>query len=124
MPRQSFVQCPRTGRLVPAAEVDWPRDRTRRTGYQIMPDIEEFVSPVDGSVVSSRSSLRAHNERNDVVQFHEFDGEWEAKAKERAAAPTSKAAREERVQDIIQAIDQVERGEGHAPREREHGIDN
>ncbi len=40
-----------------------PRSRT-----VIMSDISEFRSPVDGSVISSRSKLREHNDRNGVVQ--------------------------------------------------------
>ena len=36
-------------------------------GLQLMPDLaESFVSPVDGTVISSRSTLRAHNRRNGV----------------------------------------------------------
>lgn len=78
---------------------------------EILPDIEPFVSPVDGSVVGSRSSLREHNKRNNVVNFHEFDGHWEAAAKERRsiAEGTHKPTREDRLQDVIKAVDKHER---------------
>ena len=37
-------------------------------GLQLIPDIAgSFVSPVDGSVISSRSTLREHNLRNGVA---------------------------------------------------------
>ena len=50
-------------KLVPKEEV-----RSRRIGMQLIPDIaESFVSPVDGSVISSRSNLREHNRRNGVA---------------------------------------------------------
>ena len=50
-------------KLVPKDEI-----RSRRIGLQLMPDIaESFVSPVDGSVISSRSNLREHNRRNGVA---------------------------------------------------------
>ena len=35
----------------------------------VMGDINTFVSPVDNSVVSSRSKLREHNKRNDVIDI-------------------------------------------------------
>ena len=39
-----------------------------RIGLQLIPDIAgAFVSPVDGSVISSRSNLREHNRRNGVA---------------------------------------------------------
>ena len=38
----------------------------RRGGLTIIKDIEPFVSPVDGSVVSSRAARREHNRRNQV----------------------------------------------------------
>ena len=45
-----------------------PKVRRRRIGLQLMPDIAEaFRSPVDGSVISSRSNLREHNRRNGVA---------------------------------------------------------
>lgn len=50
----------------------------------IMPDIEPFVSPIDGSVISGRRALEAHNRRHNVTNVADFKNEWEAKAKERA----------------------------------------
>ena len=51
----------RDGKLVPKKEL------SRRTGLQFMPDLAgAFVSPVDGTVISSRSTLREHNRRNGV----------------------------------------------------------
>jgi hypothetical protein len=42
-------------------------------GPFIMPDISEaggeFVSPIDGTLISSRSQLRAHNQRHGVDQI-------------------------------------------------------
>lgn len=37
--------------------------------HNIISDIADFRSPVDGSVVGSRAALREHNKRNDVVQM-------------------------------------------------------
>ena len=47
-------------------------------------DIESFVSPIDGSVITDRKQLREHNKRNDVVSADEFTPEhYAAKKKER-----------------------------------------
>lgn len=43
-----------------------PLDSHSRS-VQVMCDIAPFKSIVDGSVVSSRSHLRAHNRRNNVI---------------------------------------------------------
>ena len=45
-----------------------PKVRLRGIGLQLIPDLaDSFVSPVDGSVISSRSNLREHNRRNGVA---------------------------------------------------------
>lgn len=43
-----------------------------RSGAFFMPDIKEFVSPIDGEVISSRSKLRAHERRHGVRQAGDF----------------------------------------------------
>ena len=40
----------------------------RKVGLQIVPDFSEpVVSPIDGSILSSRADVREHNIRNGVV---------------------------------------------------------
>ena len=39
-----------------------------------IPDIQPFRSPVDGTMITSRSSLRNHNKRNGVIQTEELKG--------------------------------------------------
>ena len=108
-----YIQHPVTNKLVPADEVDWQRYATR--SFNVMPDVEPFVSPIDQSVIGSRSALREHNKRHGVVNYHEFDGYWEAKRAERISvyegthAPTKK----DRINDIKTAIEKVE---SNAPR--------
>jgi hypothetical protein len=48
-----------------------------------MPDVEPFKSPVDGTVVSGRKSLREHNLRNNVTNAADFKETWAQAAKER-----------------------------------------
>jgi hypothetical protein len=39
-----------------------------------IPDIDSFVSPIDGTVIGSRSQLREHCKRHDVVPTQELAG--------------------------------------------------
>ena len=42
---------------------------TKRTkSHQVMGDIQEFVSPIDKSVISSRSQVREHERKHNVRQ--------------------------------------------------------
>ena len=45
-----------------------------RHGYTVMGDLPDFVSPVDGSIVSGRAGLREHNLRNNVVNTLDLAG--------------------------------------------------
>jgi len=53
----------------------------------IMGDIEPFISPVDGSCISSRSHLREHMRQHGLAHAADFDkpgGYWEKKQQARA----------------------------------------
>ena len=74
----------------------------------IQGDIEPFVSPVDGSVISDRKQLREHNLRNNVVNTAEFNPEFlERKRKERERlhsgehTPQETLARKREINEII-----------------------
>lgn len=76
-------------------------------------DIQSFVSPVDGSVISDRKALREHNKRNNVVNYHEFDGTEQVKRqKERERLHTGEHTPAEtlaRRQEIYENIQRQER---------------
>lgn len=58
----------------------------------IMADIKPFVSPIDGTEISSRSSLKAHELKHDVRQCGDFKpGEIVAKEKKRIAKSLEQA---------------------------------
>ena len=83
MPR--WIQHPITHELIPAEEYVRPSSG----GHYIQNDIEPFISPVDGTVVSSRREMKEHNKRNNVVPAQEYDqGHYDAHAKKRAKALT------------------------------------
>jgi hypothetical protein len=84
-------QCAKTGEFIPIDEA-----ARRSSGSFVQGDIESFVSPVDGTVISDRKQLREHNKRNNVGNADEFTPEFFArKAQERADFYQGKHAKEE-----------------------------
>jgi hypothetical protein len=51
-----------------------PRRESVAYGPTIIRDIEPFISPIDRTVVSSRSGIRDHCARHNVVQTDELKG--------------------------------------------------
>lgn len=89
----------------------------RQTGgsHAVFNDLQPFVSPVDGTVISDRKQLREHNIRNNVVNAHEFDSHWETKRQERDRLYTGQHTAKEslaRKQEIYEAINRAEREHG------------
>ena len=72
--RRRYVQ--RNGQLV-------PKDAATARHHLVQGDIDPFQSHVDGSVVSSRTTLREHNKRLNVVPMGEMDADIAAKRRER-----------------------------------------
>ena len=73
-------------------------------------DIQTFVSPVDGTVISDRKQLREHNKRNNVVNYHEFDGQEQAKKqKERERLYTGERTNAEVRRDRMAINETIER---------------
>ncbi|RLA29191.1 MAG: hypothetical protein DRR15_16515 [Gammaproteobacteria bacterium] len=101
-------QCRHTGKLIPVDEA-----AKKYAGHYIQGDIETFVSPVDGSVISDRKQLEDHNRRNNVVNAAEFSPEYYAsKAKERARFYEGEHTRREshaRKSEIYEIIMRAER---------------
>ena len=42
-------------------------EQARSSGFSIMPDLPDFVSPIDGVRYSGRVGLKEHNQRHNVV---------------------------------------------------------
>lgn len=68
-----FIQCPKTNKLIPYDE--YHRDEGSK-GPLICGDIESFVSPVDGSTITTRSQLREHNKRHGVTDSRDYSADW------------------------------------------------
>jgi hypothetical protein len=71
-----FIQNPEPPyNMVPAHEYQRPKTES----HAIWDDLDSFVSPVDGSVISDRGQLAEHNKRNGVVSADNFGPEFQAK---------------------------------------------
>jgi hypothetical protein len=73
-----------------------------------MPDIQPFVSPVDGSVISSRSAWREHDKRHGVTNASDFTNQWAQQAKEREKVFQGLNDKQARKQAVIDAFNKLE----------------
>jgi hypothetical protein len=103
-----FIQNPEPPyNMVPADEYERPKE----AGHAIWDDLDSFVSPVDGSVISDRRQLAEHNKRNGVVSADNFGPEFQAKkAAERHELEHGKKATRERRQQMYEVMVRAERG--------------
>jgi hypothetical protein len=97
-----------TGEMVPLDAA-----AARSDGHAIhASNFEAFISPVDGSTISTAKGLREHNLRNNVVNAAEFTPEFYAqKAEERAKiyqGEHSPKEKFERKQEIYNALQRAE----------------
>ena len=90
------------------------RSEQNLPGAAIHGDIQAFVSPVDGTIISDRKQLREHNTRNGVVNSAEFSQGWlDKKARERQDFFDGKLSKEEhraRKEDLNERINRAEQG--------------
>jgi len=110
MPRWRQTTNPATGK---SEFVPIDHAARQQASANVHGDIESFVSPVDGSVISDRKQLREHNKRHGVVNAGEFSKEFYAeKAKERADFYEGRHSRKEeleRKQQIHEILVRAER---------------
>lgn len=104
MTKRSWVQDPETGKLIPKEE--WYGGRS--SAPAVYGDIEEFVSPVDGSRITSRSHLRTHNAKHGVTDSRDYSHEFMlSRSHKRIAEMTGQttAAKQERRELIRRELD-------------------
>lgn len=93
----TYVGTDRRNHLRPEYGGNWDHAAHGRAPF-IMSDIQAFVSPIDGAVISSRSHLREHEVTHDVIQV----GNERIGAREVPLPPAHS--------DIVEAIHKVEAG--------------
>ena len=101
MPR--WIQDPKTGKLVPQDQYHG----TEPNRLYVLGDIQPFVSPIDGTLISSRSKLRDHNNRHGVTNSSDYSPEFLAKrkkARDDEITGNTKKAQQERRQLIDETL--------------------
>lgn len=76
--RRKYVFDPASGEMVEVTRTD-PKNRQ----HFIQPDIQEFVSPVDGTVIKSRQHLRRYMKANNLAHHDDFKDGLEKRLQER-----------------------------------------
>ena len=102
--RGRFIQHPETGTLVPAA--DYVRPDTNKSAY-VMGDIQDFVSPIDRTLIDDRGKLRRHNKKHGVTNTADYSpAHFEKKQREmkNEREGNTPQAKQERVETIKWAM--------------------
>ena len=82
-------------------------ERQLRHGLTIVPDLPDFVSPVDGKKYSGRAGMREHNLRNNVVPVADLKGLPYLQANSDTRTPEQrKASDQHRKETIIRQVHQ------------------
>ena len=98
--------------LVPRNEYVRPKDFQ----HTIFGDIQSFVSPVDGSIITGRKGLEEHNRRNYVVNSAEFSPEYcERVQKERKNEGNTTRESFKRKEEINEIINHLTRNPNARP---------
>ena len=109
MTRKTWIQDPTTGKLVPKHAYN---RRPANASASIQADIEPFVSPIDGSTISSRSILRQHHADHGVTDSRDFSHEYmldRSNRRAEAALGQTAEAKQERINLIRRELDKHDR---------------
>lgn len=71
--RGSYIQDPKTGKLVLRSEYVSPETGRYASVHS---DIAAFISPIDGSVIDDRGKLREHNRKHGVTNAADYSPEY------------------------------------------------
>lgn len=97
--RGAFTQAP-NGKLVPRGTVPV----NSADGPMVMKPMQDFKSPIDGSIISSRQQLNAHNKRHGVTNSSDYSDGYVAKRADARNKAGEKYLRDTRRSDINSAI--------------------
>jgi len=100
----SWVQDPKTGKLVPKNEYRRKDDG----GLYIHGDLESFVSPITNEIISDRRQLREHNREHGVTNSADYSEEFMLKRSQERnnnIVGNTPQARKERIELIKHELD-------------------
>lgn len=104
MTRRTYVYDPQVGEMVEKGS------RTNeRLAADIVTDIEPFKSPIDGTIIASRSELRNHMKRHGVAHVSDYTESHAKAAKDREARingthPEVVAERRRQISDAFERV--------------------
>jgi len=75
---------------------------------EIMPDIPDFVSTVDGSIVHGRRGLREHNLRHGTTNIADYTETWKKNLERRAAFAEGRLEDPKRKTAVVEAFNRLE----------------
>ena len=100
--------------MVPIGDGHEPPQSTG--AFAVHGDIQPFVSPIDGTVISDRKQYREHCKKHNVVPANEFSsGHYQRAAEQRARLYTGNNTKEEtfaRRREMYEIAMQMERRNG------------
>ena len=73
-------------------------NNTRGPSSNVIPDIEPFVSPITGEVITSRPKLREHNHIHGVTNTADYSPEYLAGVRKRREQEQARQGRNERIE--------------------------
>lgn len=111
--RKRYIQDRETGKFITHDEFNkkFYGDKKRNASHSILGELEEFVSPIDGSLIDDRSKLRAHNKRHGVTDMRDYGPDYfDRKGKERKAKAEGATRQEKmnRVKEILKSCNTLE----------------
>ena len=98
--RGSFIQDPDTGELVPRGTYGGPSNRAPG----VIPPMKEFVSPIDGSVITTSRQLNAHNAKHGVTNSADYSPSFLQRAEEKRVRSGERDVKQSRITDIQKAM--------------------
>lgn len=79
-----------------------------RNVHDIMPDLPDFVSTVDGRVIHGRRGLREHNKELGVTNPSDFTNHWANFQKKREALFKGEDRDPKRLESVVRAFNDLE----------------
>lgn len=80
----------------------------RSAVHLIMPDIPDFVSPIDKTIINGRAGLREHNKRHRVTNVADYKETWKKAEQQREAILRGEDRR--RTERIVRAFNDLSEG--------------
>lgn len=75
-----------------------------------MPDLPDFVSPVDKKVVNGRKGLREHDKRHGTTNIADYKETWQRTLERRAAFAEGRDNDRRRTESIVRAFNDLREG--------------